>query len=121
MKRRAPAGLAVALWLGACGGSGAPELAITDPVSGETVAVACVTVSADDCEAAAAAMLDYLPADAARVEGMTVEPMADPPADAELAVQVTVDHEMFLQAGEQPYTVVRRAGSAEVEIDLVRE
>ena len=76
---------------------------------------------ADDCTTIAAGMLRYLPGDAAKVEGIRVEPLADAPAGAVLAAEVTVDHEMAFSAGEQAYRVVQPTAGSELTFEIILE
>jgi hypothetical protein len=94
-------------------------LTVLDPRHGHQVPVICQAVDVDDCTAAAAEMLRYLPSDAAKVEGVRVDPLPDAPAAANIAVRVTMDHEMFLASGEQPYRVIQRSAEDEVDIELI--
>ncbi len=79
----------------------------------------CQAVEIDDCTAAAAEMLRYLPSDAAKVEGVRLEPLPDAPAGANTAVRVTMDHEMFLASGEQPYRVIQQSAGDEFDIEVI--
>ena len=104
--------------LSACGPS-SPTLTLLDPRHGHQVPVICQAVDVDACTAAAAEMLRHLPSDAARVQGVRVDPLPDAPADASIAVRVTMDHEMFLSSGEQPYRVIQQSAGDEVDIELI--
>lgn len=106
--------------LSACGPSSTtPTLTLLDPRHGHQVPVICQAVDVDDCTAAAAEMLRYLPSDAAKAEGVRVEPLPDAPAGANIAVRVTMDHEMFLASGEQPYRVIQQSAGDEFDIEVI--
>lgn len=65
-------------------------------------------------------MLRYFPDDAAKVEGIRMEPLVGAPA-AIMAATVTVDHEMAFTSGEQAYRVVERTAGGELSIEIILE
>jgi hypothetical protein len=116
--------LVVLLFMALLAGCGAEagSLTLADPHHGHEIGVACdADLDLDECRAAAAALLATVPADAAKVESIRVEPLESPPAGAAVALVVTLDHEMFLQSGEQAYTVVLPEGSDRFEIEMIRD
>jgi hypothetical protein len=125
MAKRAVLAVAVVAFLSACG-SMAPTasqsgstLSVTDPRHGHEVTVRCDGIAEADCVALADQMLAYFPADAARVEGVSIEPLQDAPPGSRLAARVTVDHEIAFQSGEQPYRVVQPADGAQFQIEII--
>lgn len=116
-------GLAVAILLSSCAQSGSlsPATTLRDPRHGHQVPITCVGVATDACTTIAAGMLQYFPADAAKVEGIRVEPLADAPAGAILAAEVTVDHEMAFSSGEQAYRVVQPTAGGELTFEIILE
>jgi hypothetical protein len=66
-------------------------------------------------------MLRYFPVDAAKVEAIRVEPLAEAPPGVALAAKVTVDHEIALSAGEQAYRVVRPTAGGDLTFEIILE
>jgi hypothetical protein len=121
---RHPAVVAVviAALLAACASSTSPESPTTtlgDPRHGHAVPIACGGIAMEDCMRIAAEMLRYFPEDAAKVEGIRMEPLVGAPADAILAAKVTVDHEMAFNSGEQAYRVIQRTAGGDLSIEIV--
>jgi hypothetical protein len=98
-----------------------PATTLVDPRHGHQVPITCVEVATADCTTIAVGMLRYFPGDAAKVEGIRVEPLADAPAGAVLAAEVTVDHEMAFSGGEQAYRVVRPTAGGELAFEIILE
>ena len=96
-------------------------MTLIDPRNGHHVPITCVGVAIADCGTIAVGMLRYFPGDAANVEGIRVEPLADAPAGAVLAAEVTVDHEIAFSAGEQVYRVVRPTAGGELTFEIILE
>jgi hypothetical protein len=125
MVRRVVLAVVVVALLGACGSTAStlspsgPTLSVTDPRHGHEVTVRCDGISEADCVALADQILAYLPADAASVEGVSIEPLADAPPGSRIAARVTVDHEMAFQSGEQPYRVIQADDGAEFQIEII--
>jgi hypothetical protein len=115
--------IAVALAVVGCGILGQPTASsafvLTDPIDGGPVPVTCAGVEVGTCQVAAGATLDGLPPDAAGVEAVRVEPLADPPAGGVFAVRVTLDHKMFLNSGLQPYQVVQAVEGGPLSIAII--
>jgi hypothetical protein len=114
--------IALAALLAACasGPTFSPTTTLGDPRHGHQVPIAC-GIATQDCTRIAEEMLRYFPEDAAKVEGIRVEPLADPPAGAILAARVTVDHEMAFNSGEQAYRVVQQTAGGALSIEIILE
>ena len=104
----------------ATGPAFSPTTTLGDPRHGHQVPIAC-GIATQDCTRIAGEMLRYFPEDAAKVEGIRVEPLADPPAGAILAARVTVDHEMAFNSGEQAYRVVQQTAGGGLNIEIILE
>lgn len=122
---RHPALVAVAMaaLVAACASSTSPAQSRTttlgDPRHGHAVPIACGGFAIEDCTRIVGEMLRYFPEDAAKVEGIRMEPLVGAAADAVLAARVTVDHEMAFTSGEQAYRVIQRTAGGDLSIEII--